>query len=117
MHFTIVVVTSLYPLLDVKNINLPFDVYVPFDLNSEFRFWSFYFYLTYTSFVVICGTAAIEVLASILMQLICAQLEIMSNRLLELSQLEKNKKSIEDSSKQESAILKDCIHHHNHLYL
>ncbi|XP_051153460.1 putative odorant receptor 71a isoform X2 [Leptopilina boulardi] len=116
MCCTVVVGTSFLPLLNMKNIQLPFNCWTPFDIDSEFRFWVNYFYLAYSSFVVICGTAAVEVVASILMQLMCAQLEIMGYRLLKLISLENNNYSTKDFFKYQSAILKDCITHHIYLY-
>ena len=111
------VLHTLVPLMmKGKNVTLPFRNWVPYIFESGSLFWITYIHQTLSIYTAIIMFSAVELLAPIMMQQICAQLEIIMYRLLELPKLSKKNRSGIDIHQQESEILQDCIAHHIYIF-
>lgn len=58
---------------------------------------------------------ALDGLAVGMMQQICGQLDIIRHRLYQIDKLEQKKYDIETDD--QYIILKECMHHHSHIYM
>ncbi|XP_051167812.1 odorant receptor 46a-like, partial [Leptopilina boulardi] len=107
------------PLIKKNNIVLPLQAWYPFNLNSKWIFCMTYLHQILGLFMAANTSASVEGLTLTFMLQICAQLEIIINRLHLLSNLPKLNNIIEAEwiiSKRESRLISKCVKHHIHMY-
>ncbi|XP_051153420.1 odorant receptor 67c-like [Leptopilina boulardi] len=94
-----------------------FRTWIPYKVNSEFRFWITGLFQTIFLSVSVAIYSAVEIVAPIMMQQICAQLEICKYRLVNLPRLVKlNDTDKIDTYRQESKLMEKCVLHHVYIY-
>lgn len=105
------------PLTKGENVTLILRTWIPYEINSTFRFWMTYLYQTIIVILSVGTYSAVEVVAAVMMQQICAQLEICMYRLMKLPQLltEKDNNKI-DIHRQESELVENCVTHHVYIF-
>lgn len=101
---------------------LPLKRWFPYAINSKSRFWMTYLFDSAASYIIILSFVAIETLMANLLQEICGQLDILINRLFQLSNNEKNFKEKyfyekDEIRRHESDLIKKCIDHHISIFL
>ena len=107
---------NLTPLME-KTIRLPFkDIWLPYTLNSKPLFWLTYIHQSLSAWMAACLTGSFETLTMIIILQVCAQIDIIIERLNMLPELQKNCYSEYVLHYQEIKIIKDCVRHHIHLY-
>lgn len=106
----------LWPLLNKKNIKLPLNSWVPYDIQSKQLFWITYMYQCCAVYLEGFLFISSESLLAILMQHICNQLELLTNRLFKISNLRRTKCIKIDIYQEECNIVKDCVDHHIRIF-
>ena len=107
---------NLTPLME-KTIRLPFkDIWLPSTLNSKPLFWLTYIQQSLSAWMTSCLTGSFETLTMIIILQVCAQIDIIIERLNMLPELRQNFNSEYILHQQEIKIIKDCVRHHIHLY-
>ncbi|XP_051153388.1 odorant receptor 67c-like [Leptopilina boulardi] len=117
--FAISCFAPLLPFIIVPLTNelLIYKTWIPYDINSKFRFWITGFFQSLAASLTSAIYSAVEIIAAIMMHQICLQLEICMYRLMNLSKLLKqndNKKI--DTYRQEAELLENCVMHHVHIF-
>lgn len=116
---------TLLPLTSHPVVSLPYECWIPFDISTQIKFWGVYFYECISIYLATIIFASMETLPSIMMQQICIQLEILISRLLEIPKLRQKKKNnyfhshsnLNNIYQEEFRLLKNCINHHDFIYL
>ena len=104
------------PLLKRNSTEFPFHAWRPYIISSETVYLLTYLQQTLSCFMIVIFTGSFETLVLTMVLYICAQIDIMTKRLNMLPELRKNGVSEGIVNRQESAIIKDCVHHHIHIY-
>ncbi|XP_051173282.1 odorant receptor 67c-like [Leptopilina boulardi] len=114
MTFCLITCTvyTVLPLTKRRNISLPFKSWSPYKIDSTFTFWMTYFFQFVSACIFGVLFAAIEILAPIIMEQICTQLEFIICRLYQLPKLKDTFNLNHDISRKESAIVNNCVEHH-----
>ena len=107
---------SLTPLMQ-KRIQLPLNnMWLPYTINSKSVFCSTYIYQSLSAWMSACLLAALDAFTIIIILQVCAQIDIIIERLNMLPELRQNCNSEYILHHQEIKIIKDCVRHHIHLY-
>ena len=100
-----------------KTIQLPFkETLLPYTLNSKPLFWLTYIHQSLSAWMIACLTGSFETLTMVIILQVCAQIDIIIERLHKLPELRKNCNSEYVLHYQEIKVIKDCVWHHIHLY-
>lgn len=92
---------------------------MPYAINSRFRFWITGFFQTSVASLTVVIYSSVEIIPAIMMQQICAQLEICMNRLMNLLRLLRENNGTTnkiDTFRLESKLVENCILHHVYIY-
>ena len=107
---------NLTPLLE-ERIRLPFnDIWLPYTINSKLVFWLTYIYQSLSVWMAACVLGSFEGLMLVMILRICAQIDIIVNRLNTFPKLQQNNNSEYIAFEEECKLIRDCIRHHIHLY-
>ncbi|XP_051169308.1 uncharacterized protein LOC127286773 [Leptopilina boulardi] len=100
------------------NISLPLKASFPYDYNKKLAFCLTYIGQSLSVYFGAFITIASETFVMTMLIQICSQLDIIYHRLQNLSYLYKNNiKSIMFNEREEAKIIKNCIVHHNYVYM
>ena len=107
---------NLTPLLE-ERIRLPFnDMWLPYTINSKSVFWLTYIYQSLSVWMGACVSGSFEGLMLVMILRICAQIDIIVNRLNTFPKLHQNNNSEYIPFEEECKLIRDCVRHHIHLY-
>ena len=106
----------LTPLIDKNSIRLPVDAWMPYIINSKPVFCLTYIYQSLCVWMTASLTVSFETFTMIIILQVCAQIDIIIERLNMLPELRQNCNSEYILQHQEIKIIKDCVRHHIHLY-
>ena len=106
----------LTPIIDKESIRLPFNAWMPYTINSKPLFWLTYIYQSLSVWMSACLTVSFETLTMIIILQVCAQIDIIIERLNMLPEARKNCNSEYILHQREIKIIKDCVRHHIHIY-
>ena len=110
--------TSVYltPFIDKESIRLPFNAWMPYTINSKPVFCLTYIYQSLSAWMSASLAGSFETLIMIIILQVCAQIDIIIERLNMLPELRQSCNSEYILHNQEIKIIKDCVRHHIHLY-
>ncbi|XP_051169682.1 odorant receptor 67a-like [Leptopilina boulardi] len=108
---------ALFTLIPLSKGVVIFRTWIPYEVNSRFRYWITEFFQTIFLSVSVAIYSAVEIVAPIMMQQICAQLEICRYRLVNIPRLLKlNDTDKIETYRQESKLMENCVLHHVYIY-
>ena len=112
---------SVGPLFQAaENRTLPFKSWLPFDVNTKSKFYLSYAHQSLAIYACATINVAHDTLIYGFMAKICSQLELLSNRIVQISQTiedyEIQKKSESTLKKLESKVIAQNIRHHNFIF-
>ena len=106
----------LTPLIDKNSIRLPVNAWLPYSINSKPVFCLTYIYQSLSVWMAASLTGSFETFTMIIILQVCAQIDIIIERLNMLPEVRKNCNSEYILHHQEIRIIKDFVRHHIHLY-
>ena len=113
---TITAATIYLSTLLKTNAELPFHTWKPYTIESKLAFWLTSLHQIIICFMLAFFICAFQTLTLMMVLNICAQIDLIVERLYMLPKLRKNGVSEQIVYQREAEIIKDCVHHHIHLY-
>lgn len=109
------ILRSIIPLAKGSKRSLPYDAWIPYNLENKTTFWLTFILQTLGAVIAAEGSVACDTFVVVIMLQLCAQVEILIHRMSIFPKI--CKMEFPNNNKKEQIVLSNWIQHHNLLYL